>query len=484
MHLGALHPRKIRIVFPLILGLAAIVCTATEAAADGGSIHIQPSATRSEVQPITIAKAQADPPVEPLATEPVPAPAATAELHILALDEAQALVLGNSPLLDAFDLEYSAMDALAWQAGRRPNPELELEFSDFGGSVDATGVRALGTSLTYTQLIERGNKREKRENAASFERELVSWDRLEFEHEILGMLRRAYTEALIAQYELERIEDYHELAERIYEVVAARVEAGRAAGLELAKLDIEMGAIELERDQARRAVNQAYLALATTWGAESVTFDAVAGDLLDLPAPGDRAALEQALANHPALARWDDEYQALCTALDLEFAVGVPDISMFGGIGYANKNEETVFNVGVAIDLPIHDRNEGAISAAGSRLEQVEFQRRAAELRLTAELTGLHAEASAALEAYRSYEMSLMPAAREHYELTNLGYTYGKFGLLEVLDAERTMIDLQNEQAGALVEYHRALTGIEALLGTSIDQVELTPDEIAEENNV
>jgi cobalt-zinc-cadmium efflux system outer membrane protein len=393
----------------------------------------------------------------------------------LGLDDAMARALAAHPGLAALDKEYWALDGIAWQEGRRPNPELELELEEFGGTQEALGVRAMATTLTYTQPVERGGKRDKREAAASLERELVLWDIAELEHEIQASVRSAYAAAQAAQYELEQLRRYRELVQRIYDTVALSVEAGRSARLELERFEIELARLDLELAAARRAVDQTLVELAAIWGG-TAEFDGVS-PLPDAPhSIPPLAHLLPLLDSHPALERYEGEYEVLCARLDLEHANAVGDAAWFGGVSRLNEINETVFKVGVAWDLTTNDRNEGAISAAARRLEQVEDIRAEARLDLERELAALHTRADGALSNYRSYAESLLPAANEALLLTEEGYRYGKFELLDVLDAQRTVLELESEQTAALNELRMQLAEIEGLLNVSLaEPVEPVP---------
>lgn len=109
----------------------------------------------------------------------------------LGVVEALELALANHPGIAALDKEYWALDSIAWQAGRKPNPGLELEFGDFGGTADSRGVRVLDSSLTYSQPIERGGKRTKRKVALALKREIVLWDIAGLEHQIQAEVKEA-----------------------------------------------------------------------------------------------------------------------------------------------------------------------------------------------------------------------------------------------------------------------------------------------------
>ncbi|MCB1219999.1 MAG: TolC family protein [Planctomycetales bacterium] len=384
--------------------------------------------------------------------------------QVLSLDDALRRALADHPGIAALRREYQAMQSEAFQQGRKPNPAVEVELEEFGGTQEATGVKALATHLTYSQSLERGGKRSLREATARLEGELVQWDIAELEYEIRSAVRMAYAEAQSSRYELEQLGRYRQLVQHIYDTVAASVEAGRSARLELERLDIELARLDLQIGSAERSSELSLRSLATAMGISEPDFDAVdAGDgagpdLLEL------SELEQVIEGLPAVARFDAEYDALNALLSLENANSVSDLELFGGISRLNEIQETVFKVGVAWELPVHDKNEGGINAAYHRREQVQHARDAARLDTRMQLSQLHAQATLALANYRDYGRSLLPSANEALALTEEGYHYGKFGLLDVLDAQRTVLELESEQTAALVEYRLAVAEIESLL--------------------
>ncbi len=65
----------------------------------------------------------------------------------------------------------------------------------------------------------------------------------------------------------------------------------------------------------------------------------------------------------------------------------------------------------------------------------------------------------------------IIPAARSAFEVTNKGYELGKFGFLEVLDAQRTLFQNQVLYVRALANYQRLVNEIERLIAAPIDGV-------------
>ena len=55
--------------------------------------------------------------------------------------------------------------------------------------------------------------------------------------------------------------------------------------------------------------------------------------------------------------------------------------------------------------------------------------------------------------------------------MTNKGYEFGKFGFLEVLDAQRTLFQNQILYVRALANYQRLINEIERLIAAPIDGI-------------
>ena len=72
------------------------------------------------------------------------------------LRQVLALALMHNPDLKAFSWAVRAGEAKTLQAGLRPNPELETEIEEFGGSGALSGFRAIETAIQLSTPIELG----------------------------------------------------------------------------------------------------------------------------------------------------------------------------------------------------------------------------------------------------------------------------------------------------------------------------------------
>jgi len=88
----------------------------------------------------------------------------------------------------------------------------------------------------------------------------------------------------------------------------------------------------------------------------------------------------------------------------------------------------------------------------------------AAQRRLLADLAEFYHEAETAQQQLASLDASV-DDAREALHLTNLRYVNGEGTVLDVVDAQSTLVTSENARADGLVRYHLALAQLETLTG-------------------
>lgn len=89
-------------------------------------------------------------------------------------------------------------------------------------------------------------------------------------------------------------------------------------------------------------------------------------------------------------------------------------------------------------------------------------------LRLKTVLYGLYQELLHSLTELEAMDVTIIPRAERSLEVAQNGYTQGRFTYLELLDAQRTLLEVKREQIHAAYSFHHYRNAIERLLGTSI----------------
>ena len=69
----------------------------------------------------------------------------------------------------------------------------------------------------------------------------------------------------------------------------------------------------------------------------------------------------------------------------------------------------------------------------------------------------------------------MLPGAREPYRMANRGYELGRFGFLELLDAQRTLFQNQTLYLQALSNYQRLINEIERLTAAPMEPTNQNP---------
>lgn len=380
-----------------------------------------------------------------------PAPALT-------LAAAQAKVMRSSPTLQALAHEVAAQDGAVRQAGAMLNPELSALLED-------TQHATRTTTIQLTQPIELGGKRAARTGAAEGERDVSRAVLSAKRAELRANTSIAFHTLLAAQARLELADTTLALAKQALAGATSRVAAGKNSPVDETRARIAMSGAEIELVQARGDVDNARETLAALWGGAAGDLKAIAGTLNQLPPAEPLADLLARLEQAPGLVRARVELRRRMALGRVETARRMPDIALTVG---SKKDEQlgrrqAVF--GVSVPLPLFDRNQGRIHETAQRTEQARDELAAAQAALASELRIAHSRLTVARSQAASLQADHLPGARSTYEAARKGYEYGKFGILDVFDAQRVLLQAQAQHVRVLADAHGAAADIERILG-------------------
>ena len=96
-------------------------------------------------------------------------------------------------------------------------------------------------------------------------------------------------------------------------------------------------------------------------------------------------------------------------------------------------------------------------------------ERRAAEVLVTTALNTTYQSLAAANIEVTTLKTQVLPGAQSAFEAASQGYRLGKFGFLEVLDAQRTLFGAKAQYLRALSDYHKAVAEVERLIGEPVE---------------
>jgi len=390
---------------------------------------------------------------------------------ILTLRKVIALAIQYNPDLKASSWEERAMEGRVIQAGLLPNPEIEAETENFGGSGVFSGFDAAETTVQLSQLIELGGKRAKRSASAAFSRDLAGWDYRVRSADVLADVAAAFVDVLSAQERVTLMKELLHLAEAVFSTTSERVKAGKISPVEGIKAKVEKSERQIDLDRTAYDLRAARRRLSGTWGGRAPAFDHVSGELNALAPIPSLDELEALISQNPDVARWATAIQQHMADIELEKARAIPDVTVSLGAKRHNEMDDTAFVMGISIPIPLFDRNQGATLEARERLSKAREEARAVEVRAMNTLAETYQDLSKAFMEASSLRTHVLPAAQAAFEATREGYRLGKFDYLDMLDAQRTLVGAKVRHLEALTAYHQARTRLERLIGMNMEEI-------------
>lgn len=400
-----------------------------------------------------------------LAAEPIALSVRENSQNILTLEDVLNRTLQSGPELTVATEELRAVEAEAVLAGRLPNPELSVSLENVAGNGIYDGTDAAELTIALSQPIELGGKRRLRREAAELGRQLATNGQKLARAEVMATTRQRFVAVLAAQEGLALAKEQAELTTKSLNAADERIKAGKAPTIDRLRLQGEASQANLAVTQAERTLVTARQALAASWGDAQPNFDQVAGDLSLLPtvpAPDHvDATLEQTAVAVNRRITTELHGNELARAK----ASRIPDPSLTVGWRQFKESDEEAWLFGIAVPLPLFSLGQDAVTAASSRFNSAKARELSDRNQARATLrSAWQALADAKAEA-EVLGKEVVPAATEGFAAAEVGYRAGKFSLLELLDAQRTLFDARQQQLTARTNCHLAAIELQRLQG-------------------
>lgn len=353
-------------------------------------------------------------------------------------------------------------------AALRPNPTLTLEAEDvkLSGPTPAGDLYEVTSSVSYP--IELGDKRRLRVEAAEASIAVAQARFAEVLQQRLTELKRAFYDVLLAQAARDYAQETRRTFDELVEFNQARVEEGATAEGELIKVRLERGKQDSAVRQADLAVRQAGIKLLDLLGEPDFSSAGIVSGTLDVTAtvPPIDELRGMALRDHPGLQVAQHAVTLAARRAAVEKARATVDVSPFLGLRRVGENNTILF--GISIPLPVYDRNQGGIARAIAEEKTADAEFALERTRVLADVEmSWHAWQSARAQA-ASFERELMPQAEESRAIALAAYQDGAIGLVEYLEAQRTLADVRQQYARSLFDAQAALLLLERATGRGL----------------
>ncbi|MEO8196655.1 MAG: TolC family protein [Thermoanaerobaculia bacterium] len=265
-------------------------------------------------------------------------------------------------------------------------------------------------------------------------------------------------------FELARAEATAELSHRVVadagrlaEATAARVEGGRSPRVEWLRASAAKEALAAEALAAEEGVAVAWGDLAAFLGLDAQALRTTGGERPAVPelAAIDALADPARLALHPAVVAAQAELDAARAGHELARRLRLPGLGIEVGMTSGDPGlpgTDAATTVTLAFPLtgaPATSLADAELAAARARFDAVA---RAAQARLSAAAHRCRGERA----RWQALEVSALPAAETAAALLREAWEAGRGQLVEVLDADRSLLDVRSASLGAWVAVQEA----------------------------
>lgn len=387
----------------------------------------------------------------------------------LSLKAAIQTALQHSPELKAAQNDLQASEGAVTQAGAWLNPELQALVED-------TRAETRTTTWQLSQPFEIGGKRAARVSAAQWAQAQAALALQARQAQVRADATEAFFALALAQERVRLAQASSQLGEQALQAASRRVQAGKVSPVEESRAKVAQASLSIELVQAqseRRVAQQRLSSLLGVPASQVLVLDwqgtasePSAHAAFWARSPDWLSHAEAQLAESPALRQQQLEVERRHALSELEAARRIPDVTLTVGTKRAQELGRQQALLGVALSLPLWDRNEGQVLQALRLQDKAVADLAAAQRALSTQWIELKERYVSAQAEAQALERDILPGAQSAWQAAVTGFEAGKFSFLETLDAQRTLFQARAQHLRALGEMHRTAADIDRLLGT------------------
>ena len=388
----------------------------------------------------------------------------------LTLTEAQALARERNYDLKLARSAIESAKANVLIAGAAPNPSLTIATNSInttnGGGSGHLWNRSIDSIARIDQLIERGGKQELRQENAQTLMQAVQSDVVDTERQLGLIVAQAYVDLKAAQEKRAATLETSRLMESMLAAAQLRKSAGDIAGTDVERVRVDTLRSQNDAESAKGELATARRTLALILGLTERMDSLEAVDPwaeLIRPESLSESRLKDIIVQRPdvraAMARVDaaDAGNRLAQSLrtrDVSVGMQFEHYPQPGDAIHGNGS-----SVGFSVQVPLFTNYyyKGEILAAQAARTAAEQSLLRARAIADNEIRLAWSTLSSAAERVRRNRDELLLAAEKAANAAEFAYKNGAVGIMDVLDARRTLRATRLDALAAQVEFSKAL---------------------------
>lgn len=393
--------------------------------------------------------------------------------YALDLQEAIERALNYSPTMAVANSDIDIMQCQQCQASLLPNPELSVEIDGVNSLIRRNRRNGNNDSeITYTisQLIELGGKRNARTQVAAFQTSLAAYEMESVKLDIINDVTKAVVDVMAARENIKLAEEQLRIAHEIHSTTNAKVQGGKVSALQEKKADLNRVTATLALEKAQRNFALAKKKLAALWGSHCPDFTEVIYPFFEINPSEELSDLIEQQKGSLETMIWDLQIATAKKILINEKIQRIPDVVVSAGYVSCQDDGDGLL-LAFTMPIPLFNRNQANICSAKQQLNQFYEKKAESMIQQRVDLEEAYNQFLTSYKQGLTFKENILTSAKIAFDAAREEYKRGKNDYLELLDAQRTLFEVQQNFIDTLVDYHYQKADIRRLVGLPIKQM-------------
>jgi len=369
--------------------------------------------------------------------------------------------------LKPFPYTLRASEALVMQAGITPNPELSVSVENILGTGDQQGIDNAEVKLVLSQLIELGDKRQRRIDYAQADQKQQLSDYESIRLQVLAQTTERYYQLLRLQALQAWIDSRIEREQASLVAMKARASAGVVIPADVSKMQLRLIRSKVLKQRIDGDFTVAKQKLAAMWSSE-VKFTAANDELVPLQVLPTAASVLNAIETAPQYLQLLSVERVLIAKRRMEESKAKADITLGVGVKSDEGFDDGALMVNFSMPLQFSNPNQGNILAAKVQEDKAHEQQRFVREQLKLTLLELHQSMLNNAKHAQLLKAQVLPLAKQLQQHTQSAYQTGQANVLQLADAQSELFSVERELIEAKTAVYMALLAIERITGQSM----------------
>lgn len=383
----------------------------------------------------------------------------------LTLDEILMIGVQADPEIHSLEERIEASKGAVIQAGTAPNPDGSIRVEDY-----SPGNGTAKTMLGVTQRLEYPGKRSTRKSIASENVEILKLTLENTKIDVNYKLKKVFYDILLSSENLSLYRENHTVTRGLLELVNHRLKQGLGGDFDVAKASVEFiksekllkeseGLLNLAKSQLNILINNPHDSPIDIQGNIATYLPHSELSCDDL--------IRSAMNRHPVILIQMHRIKGLDYNVALNKLSAKPDVDvgLAGGLEtLGNPDNNPVAEFSISVPMPIWDRKKGAIAQAKGEKKGAEEFLKQVQRDITQEVLDAFNKYTITQKTVRFYQEGIRTKTTNTRNIIRQSFEKGLINFLDVVDAQRTYLDVMLNYYQSLYDLHIA----EAQLGKAI----------------